>query len=866
MTTPLEVYDLLSICAAMYWFDAELLRALLPHIQQPIEQIPSSYRIGYNEQKRRYSLQLLASTELTSTPKGLDPEASIFLHEWMLDYHLPRLADDLDSEAAYVHHLHFVFLNYMGRGLWPQFQALLDQLEQQSISERHHRQRLRMYRGYANIYTQNYAVGEQELLTLLKEPDLDTKAHVHSLNALGNGWLVRSEYGQAITYYQQLEHAAQHLNQPQFLGIAWLNLSMSYNELEQYARAYELAHKSLVLFREHNETRRAAFAHYGIGLNAMYQGYWNEAQTHLNAAIKGFEAEGIPSGLAASYWNYGFLLHLFNRIGESEAAYTKALELAQKTNQPNVELDVMLYLGFLYHTQGNFASALPMYDAALKNVQLIERTHRINLIQFLRGHIFTRQGMQNRAKRAFRTAIESSEHLAGKVKQDMIKIALLGTTRHSFDAIVSLALEQNQIAQAFADVERASARALIDALAQKDPELSQNFDQATVTLADVQAQLPAHAVLVEYFTTGVQDRSDHFLRGLPPESHYLRDFFAMKPACYVFVVTRDHASVQPLKLDPNKLQPSLDDPQPVSRFLNERMLQLLHRELIAPIEHLIADHELIYLVPHGALHYVPFMSLHDKDGVCLLDEHALVLAPSATILLRNCLARPHYHSAPSLALGYNDPHTSLVYAEMEARMVSQMLGGAWWVGSEPKSDRLLAIDHPLRVLHIASHTQFNPNDPLESYLVIGENDHLSALTIMTKLNLQVDVVALSSCTSILGKVLGNDELLGLQRAFLFAGTPTIIGALWDVPDLVALLVMHEFYQALITMPTVAQALRHALLQVRRMNGAAIVQCVQQWQQHGLLDNNAFDLNAVAPHDLPFSEPYFWASFNVFGRA
>lgn len=59
-------------------------------------------------------------------------------------------------------------------------------------------------------------------------------------------------------------------------------------------------------------------------------------------------------------------------------------------------------------------------------------------------------------------------------------------------------------------------------------------------------------------------------------------------------------------------------------------LGLLYRSLFAPLEGFVRHHRLI-VIPHGALHYVPFHALLNRGGY-LIDQFEISYAPSATVL------------------------------------------------------------------------------------------------------------------------------------------------------------------------------------------------------------------------------------------
>jgi CHAT domain-containing protein len=60
------------------------------------------------------------------------------------------------------------------------------------------------------------------------------------------------------------------------------------------------------------------------------------------------------------------------------------------------------------------------------------------------------------------------------------------------------------------------------------------------------------------------------------------------------------------------------------------------------------------------------------------------------------------------------------------------------------------------------------------------------------LNLKADLVVLSACETGLGKISSGDEIIGLTRAFIYAGTPSVITTLWKVNDRASSLVSDRF--------------------------------------------------------------------------
>jgi CHAT domain-containing protein len=60
--------------------------------------------------------------------------------------------------------------------------------------------------------------------------------------------------------------------------------------------------------------------------------------------------------------------------------------------------------------------------------------------------------------------------------------------------------------------------------------------------------------------------------------------------------------------------------------------------------------------------------------------------------------------------------------------------------------------------------------------------------------MHAELVTLSSCDTGINEHKPGDELIGLTRAFVYAGTPSVIVSLWPVNDLSTSLLMQEFYK------------------------------------------------------------------------
>lgn len=884
---PPEDSRLLSICALLRWFDRDVLRALTGESEEEIEALLISDLVTSAESTDTYQLREYVRADTLAQLRAEHPSDESTWHRQIFEYFLRRIQETASQdrraadEAGILYHLGELFLLVAARQEWHTLAELviLARLPSGDLSWLEHW--LTFYEGFIAIRTQNYNHGEAILSNLLDQNNLDDKLRVQVLNALGQSHWFQTHYDRALAFYEETHALASETKDLFYQAVALANMGMIYKDLEYYDQALKLSIRSLQLFRELCDSYREAQVLFEIGNIFMRLGRWQVAQSHFQEAIQIYEILNIQSRLAHLHWGQALLHNMLDDQQASEAAYLRACKITeiQEYGQPDLALDIHFQLGFLYQTQARWDAALSEYERAIELAHQLRNQYSANLIHYRRGNVFERQGRLDQAYAAYAEAIEGIETLRDATDTEEIKIGLLGTAQQAYESMVLLCLALDRPAEAFHYVERARSRAFLDLLAKKqalvDPTLYDALAQPVATLAEVQAQLREDALLVEYFTVGVLPRGESLINQLPTENTRLRAHLTLPPQTIIFAITRDRLEILRPQLDPNTLRPQPGDPDPSQRLLRDRLLTHMHAQLIAPAEALLGGRTLLYLIPHGPLHSVPFMALRSAAGAHLLDATgpAIALAPSATVLLRNCLSRPLgkvQHTLPLLALGYNDQgENALRYAEAEADHVARLSGGQSWVGSAVKSQRLIAAGRQARRVHIAGHAIYDPHDPLGSYIQVGNDDRLSARAIMRELVLEADLVTLSACMSGQSQVMSGDELMGLQRAFLYAGAPTVVCTLWQAADFVALLVMDRFYTALHSGSPPATALRDAQVALRDMTGRDLLAALDRWQA----DDPAFvaalgALPEVPPEALDatiYADPFYWAPFMLVGK-
>jgi CHAT domain-containing protein len=84
------------------------------------------------------------------------------------------------------------------------------------------------------------------------------------------------------------------------------------------------------------------------------------------------------------------------------------------------------------------------------------------------------------------------------------------------------------------------------------------------------------------------------------------------------------------------------------------------------------------------------------------------------------------------------------------------------------------------------------------------------------LKLKADLVVISACQTALGKDIKGEGLVGMTRAFMYAGAPRVVASLWRTDDRATSTLMNRSYEGLLTKGlTPASALRNAQIAMWR---------------------------------------------------
>jgi CHAT domain-containing protein len=301
-------------------------------------------------------------------------------------------------------------------------------------------------------------------------------------------------------------------------------------------------------------------------------------------------------------------------------------------------------------------------------------------------------------------------------------------------------------------------------------------------------------------------------------------------------------------------------------FDRQTQLHQLYSALIKPIEQwLPADkNSVITVIPDDFLFSVPFAALLDDHLRFLVEGHTLSYAPAIGVLRATQKLEDEVAEAPHKLLAFGNPITpevakvlgALPYTEKEVNHIAKLYGpdrSTVIIGAEANKETFKKLINGASEIHLATHGLVDQEHPMRSALVLapsgeGDNGLLSVRDILTLPNLKARLVVLSACQTGKGQI-AKDGVVGLSRAFIIAGTPSILVSQWNVDDAMTEFQMTRFYHSYLDGMDKARALREAQLETIRFM------------------ENVPEGQPIQPDpSKPRANPRYWAAFQLIGES
>jgi len=595
------------------------------------------------------------------------------------------------------------------------------------------------------------------------------------------------------------------------------NIGLVQRESGEYAKALETLDKALAIDRKLDSRWAMAYDLRNLGQTRLKMG---DAATALQQFTE-------AAGLAEEIGDKVNLAKIYLARGDAEA----------ELKQPAAE--------------ANYRKALEIADA------LLLREVRWRAL-FGLARLQNRAGDSAKAVESYSQALETIEGLRAAIKLDQLKDGFLADKMDVYSGLVSLLVDLQRSDEAFAVAERSRSRNLIDILGRQRLSLSGSVDQELYDrqhrlkeqmleqenlsvqavnpkeraryaqaleklqgdyqdlLIEIERKRPELLALVKVNPTTLAE-----IRSLLEPGVVLLSYYQLQDRLLLWKIDRDKATLVIQNISAKELAAKISSYRRMLQNLEplEKQSRELYDLLVAQPLAGSGTLKAVGIIPHGSLHYLSFATLSDGSDY-LIDRQKLFYLPAASVL-KYTLARRHAgKKLHVLAIGNPDLGNSaldLPFAEREAGTLR------WDYPDVTTLTRERATESWVRehisefgIIHIASHGEFDPVNPLFSAIRLtkdGKADGKLQAEEIFGLDIRADLVVLSACQTGLGDVRSGDDVVGMNRAFIFAGTHSLMSSLWRVSDVSTAILMKQFYRDYMTYGK-AESLTRAMQHVK----------------------------------------------------
>jgi len=645
----------------------------------------------------------------------------------------------------------------------------------------------------------------------------------------------------ALAIYEQLDGKTEFIEALHDMGRLHMLLGDA-NSAERYYR------QSMELAREVGLSR-------GITTNLLALGDLQNRRGEPEAAVALYAqgAQRAKESGEMAQWSQSLLQlaavhHDQKRYAESREAAGQALGIARETGALGLEAQAVYAYAELDRLQQKHDEALAGYGQVITALAMAPDSELAWRALYGKGLSMADAGRKDEAILAMQSAIGVIEGVRDRLQQERFRAGYVQDKFQVYVDLVRLQLETGRTQEAFSTAERLRSRSyldLVDGDRPPDPSaeeqllefaLKERIRALREALAGEQnltrpvqrqmaisvysqellaAEQEYHAFLDERRQLGVAGRS----QAVPTYENIgaklagdeaLVEYVVGSDSVMLFVLTRESLTADSIPLR----RPDLVNKVELVRNLISRRdddrwrkpAASLARYLLDPV---LADGQLegikhLYLVPHGSLNYLPFALLPSNAGGSrrVIEDFTLAYLPTAAVLLR-----PNVDTASSSSMLAMAPARSrLQHAGAEASAVNALFApdSKALLGESATESAFKQEAANYRLLHLATHGYFNKLNPLLSGLELesdATNDGQLELHEILGLQLAADLVTLSACQTGMGsghfaEVPAGDDFVGLTRAFLYAGSSSVLATLWEVDDASTAGLMQRFYGGL----------------------------------------------------------------------
>ena len=731
-----------------------------------------------------------------------------------------------------------------------------------------------------------------------------------ALNNIGNAYSLSGEPQKALDYLQQslpLLRAAGNKNSE---ALTLLNIGRAYRRLRDYQKALDYYSQAQAIQKETGNRAQAAETLDEIGVAHAAEGHPEKALEYHQQSLEIQRATGNIRREALVLTNLGETYNLLKQPEKAVSQFTQALSVLRSIGDLSSSATALEGIARAEQMKGNLEDARKHIEESLALRETVRSrsgslqlraSYRATLEQAYEFYIdvLMQQHEKSPAQGYDAQALAASERGRARSLLEQLNEARTDIRQGVDAALIEKERDLTRVlsAKAQREMQLKARKGSAEEIATLQREISALEDEYQQVQAAIRKSSPQYAALTQPQPLGLKDIQQQL-----DANSVLLEYALGEQRSYVWVVTSDAFKTYQLpkseeiekiarqvseSLVARSVVKSLETPaQRRSRIAVadaefERAARELSRMILAPVAAEFGKRRLV-VVADGALQYVPFAALSIANGGAyrpLVLAHELVSLPSASAFAVQRRNLEDRKPAPKAVAVIADPVFSVAdvrfkggesSASNSTRRIEHLPAGASGQLSIPRlpftrseADQILAVApaSSMKALDFRANRTIVTSGELSKYRYVHFATHgyldttragLSAIVLslvdqegkpldgflrvhdIYNLNLPAELVVLSACETGLGKEVTGEGLDGLTRAFMYAGARRLVVSLWNVNDKATAVLMQRLYAEMLrSNKTPAAALRAAQIEMLRS---------KQWQS-----------------------PYYWAAFVMQGE-
>ena len=672
---------------------------------------------------------------------------------------------------------------------------------------------------------------------------------------LGNAYRSLGKFQEAINYHNQDLSISQEVGDRAGEGRAYGNLGNAYDSLGKFQEAINYHNKHLSIAQEVGDRAGEGRAYANLG-NAYHSlGKFQEAINYHNQGLSIAQEVGDRAGEGRAYGNLGIFHYSLGDIQQAIKNHKKSMSIAKEVRDRMGEAITYCNLASAYLSLDEFQQAIEYFLQYLCIAEDVGDKFSEGKAYYSLGLSLLRLGRWNEALFHFITSVEILDAIrASCISEDALKISFRNLYKGAYSCLWQVLIKLQLTDEALYAAEKGRAQALVDALkinyglTSLSLKSNESEEELTIILKKISVLTVFLAVEEKIINMWVlrKERKAIFRQAELKVEDAHEDYFALLLKTTLKNIRAGiHVRCENRSLDKRRDGQTSrieKDDQTLDEPLHKTIdcFKPLYDAVIGPIEDLLDGDELI-VVPDGALSLAPWAALSESLRIRTV--------PSLTSL-KFIIDSPDEYHCKSGALLVGDPclkkvtnkwgnpvYDELTYAKKEVEMIGEILKCEPLTGEAATKQEVLRRIGSVALVHIAAHGSKETGaialapDPRWESTNSEEEEYLLKISDVQAVKLRARLVVLSCCHSGQGEV-SSEGVVGIARAFLFAGARSVVASLWAIDDEATMEFMKSFYQHLRGGESTSTALQRAMKYLRDS------------------DN--------------FSAPKYWASFVLIG--